>query len=210
MNEDAVTDTSDQPVSTEAVRAVELVGPVIGVPQRPVEVHGVVLIADLVDFSIQLTSVQEKLVRKLWSALEAHPFCKDSPGGVLVNSTGDGLLLAWPSGTNCDRVLELAEHLIEVMRDKRDDHDESSGLRVGIHYGRFAVMDLTRLLRLPTQVIGTAPNECARIVSLGDADDIVITRSSMTISGTPPRERSRIASSRVRPTSPSGLHSSTI
>ncbi len=136
-------------------------------------VSGIVVIADIVDFSLMTADSQLLAVMHLWSYVEGHALIaahttEAHPHDVIWNSTGDGILVAFACGTvvvSPDVVLRFVEGLVEHCR----EGTPSTEIRVGVHRGAF---------RRPHalgryQVVGNAPNECARIAAIGDAGHVV-------------------------------------
>lgn len=131
---------------------------------------GVIIISDIVNFSLQKGNKQKELIIKLWKFLENNQFL-DKPGKVL-NGTGDGILIAFPNlqapqVTHLD-VVKFCKEWIKYMKTGTNKTD----LRIGIHQGHFERIKLKDIKEI--QAIGTGPNNCARIASIGDAGDIVV------------------------------------
>lgn len=129
---------------------------------------GFIVLIDIVDFSLLVADEQERCVRALWAAVEGHG-AVTSNSEVLHSGTGDGILSAFPrNGVTVPHhvVLEFAEAVAHAA----EAHTPPFHIRVGVHEGEFA-----RLHGLGSlQVVGTGPNECARVCSIGDGGHIVV------------------------------------
>jgi len=139
---------------------------------------GVILICDIVDFSLQSIDVQYALVKRLWSITRSHRVVNELGDRASFNSTGDGLLLTTRTeGSKTFRsVVEFAEELIQRMSSKEPE-GPSAKLRVGLHCGSFKEFDEQPNDVVPDEIrmsIGTGCNDCARLSSLGDGGMIVV------------------------------------
>jgi class 3 adenylate cyclase len=133
------------------------------------EALGPVMIVDMTGFSNRPTDAQERLVQKMWDAVSKHPVMRKDVR-PLTNCTGDGGLFAWPGRVNPLSVLQFGRDLIDAMNAGKSD--EVCGLRVAIHQGRFAAMRPQPFKQ--DQAIGSAPNQCARLVPFSDNGTIVV------------------------------------
>ena len=131
---------------------------------------GIVLIADIEDFSLMKSDYQEEVVNILWRFVEEHDLIADAKAHeeVALNTTGDGILVAFSRNNHVvdpEAVLRFADDLIKTCAAEKP----STKVRIGIHQGPFARLEALGGI----QVVGTAANECARIVSIGDGGQIV-------------------------------------
>lgn len=136
---------------------------------------GYVMIVDIVDFSVTARygrNQQQAMVEQLWSFLREHPTLSPQYE-ALVNCTGDGALIAFPNKSHTVPMIEvftLAESIIKHMKDGKPECD----MRVGIHCGAFHRIPLPCFPESVMHVIGTGPNECARLVGMADPGDIIV------------------------------------
>ncbi len=131
---------------------------------------GVFVMLDVVGFSKLQQHQQVYVVRRLWDFLGAHPTITGNPR-ALVNCTGDGMLFACPADPEKVREQDIVE-LVRGCMDHMRGGDPSAHLRAGIHRGPYTAQKLPGLER--PQAIGSGPNECARICSIGDAGHVVV------------------------------------
>lgn len=132
---------------------------------------GIVLIVDIEGFSRKDAKTQRELVKLLWSEMQKHPLMQNRELERITNSTGDGVLVAFPCLSKAAKeadVIDLASRSIRAMRES----EYKIGLRVGIHRGPFNRMKNPVTDQI--DAIGTAPNECARVLSLADAGFILV------------------------------------
>jgi len=129
---------------------------------------GTIVILDIVDFSIHDMGKQKAMVRKLWACLRKWRQLK---GKSLLNCTGDGALFVLnPDSVNMMQLVTDAHEIIQQM--STDSGNARADLRIGMHVGSFCCLKLDK--SLPLQAIGTGPNECQRVCSVGGAGDIVV------------------------------------
>lgn len=123
------------------------------------------LIGDVVDFSKAPAIDQRKIVETIWQFLTNHPTIS-GVSKASVNGTGDGALIAFDDIPFTDAII-LALEWIDFMREQ----PTTSGLRVAIHTGKYQRIEVPGHDK---QVAGIGPNECARLSSIGDGGDIVL------------------------------------
>lgn len=134
---------------------------------------GIIVIADIQDFSLMKAEDQLPAVERLWSYVERiDPLTSNREAErrdeVLWNGTGDGILVAFA----CNRIVPDKSEIIRFC-DSLIEHCAAGQppvkVRIGVHQGQFRrVRALGRV-----QVVGNGPNECARICSIGDGGHIV-------------------------------------
>ncbi len=126
---------------------------------------GLIVIGDVTNFSRMAMKDQRRVVEGLWEFIQAKV-----SDGMEVNGTGDGALVTfWDNDWSHHQVVEFAEKWIDHMAKL----PTPAMLRVGLHQGPFQVVEIKGLSR--KEIVGTGPNDCARIVSFGDGGHIIAT-----------------------------------
>lgn len=128
-----------------------------------------ILIADIEGFSPLPDAQQRYLSPRLWSFVEAHPLVRRLGDECPCNGTGDGILVA---ATRNDANVEHGEFL--ALAEEIVDHMAGGAypcrVRVGVHEGPLRRIDGLG----KTQVVGTGPNICARVTSIGDGGQVIV------------------------------------
>lgn len=153
---------------------------------------GFIVIGDIAGFSNRVNDLQRELVRHLWTFLNQDSVLTEpSKNQVILNGTGDGALVAFPRNADPSRndgrvihwekVVEFAKRWIDWMSQDIDGEGAKKRLRIGIHEGRFQIINVAQLGGVAQhgnfQVAGSGPNICARLTGLGDAGDIVMSET---------------------------------
>jgi hypothetical protein len=129
-------------------------------------VLGLIIVGDIVDFSLMTGIDQGKVMENLWNFLSKHELLRPEKNPAILG-TLDGAVVALQQ-VDCEKILDFAVKWIEEMK----NNQPSAGLKVGIHAGTFEVIDIPgNRVKL---VIGTGPNDCSRIVKIGDAGNILV------------------------------------
>ena len=133
---------------------------------------GAILLCDIIDYSKLPAQIQAVAVSHLLNFLCSDPLLKPNQSRI-INGTGDGALICWPQVTrkiSCPEVVEFSERIISHMLSTPGKRIE---LRIGIHIGQYrSVFPPSKSVSF--QVTGTGLNECARISSIGDAGNVVV------------------------------------
>jgi class 3 adenylate cyclase len=133
---------------------------------------GAVLLCDIVGYSKLSATIQAGAVRHLLNFLCDDPLLKPKDARI-INGTGDGALICWPQvkrKVSCPEIMAFSERLISHMLSTPNKRIE---LRIGIHIGQFRRV-FPKSSAVGFQVTGTGLNECARISSIGDAGNVVV------------------------------------
>lgn len=141
--------------------------PATSFPGLPFEAYKVVLVIDLVE-SVRLMAGHEAAVVARWRAFMDHAAQRVLPqhGGRLVKSLGDGLLAEFDQPVNAVRsASEL--HAFFKPSNLQLPADQQMHLRAGIHASHLYVGE--------HDVYGHGVNLAARVATLGDAGDTVVT-----------------------------------
>lgn len=130
--------------------------------------RGLILLADIVDFSMYRGTVQSQVIGSLWKFIQDNlPNQETRP--PLVDGYLDRVVVAFRIA-NHEQVLNFASRLIRYM--SQDTQPQEVNLRIGIHVGAFQCVE--KPTNQSTHVIGTGPNHCARITEIGDAGHIIV------------------------------------
>ncbi len=141
--------------------------PATSFPGLPFEAYKVVLVIDLVE-SVRLMAGHEAAVVARWRAFMDHAAQRVLPqhGGRLVKSLGDGLLAEFDQPVNA--VKSASElHAFFKPSNLQLPADQQMHLRAGIHASHLYVGE--------HDVYGHGVNLAARVATLGDAGDTVVT-----------------------------------
>ena len=128
-----------------------------------------ILLCDLVNYSLQDEEQQHKLIRELWSAaMNSQFFPKPKPESHMWG-TGDGFYLVdWESRQDaCGALFHLAEDIMSVMGQMYKD-----GIRVALHFGLSGLVE-----SLPDgrrDAAGSGLNEAQRMLSLAAPNQIIL------------------------------------
>lgn len=140
---------------------------------------GLILICDIVDFSLLSREEQRQAVQRLWQYIDRDDAVRTLGADRIINGTGDGFMIACPDHkqeVDHEEFIKFAEGMIRHMARSRPRR----GLRIGIHQGAFTSIDLEFPIDglgqcKSRQGVGKGINRCARIVSISDDGDITVT-----------------------------------
>lgn len=127
--------------------------------------RGLILLADIVDFSELRGSVQIQVISNLWEFIRDNLPNHDARPPI-VDGYLDRVVVAFPISVY-QKILDFASKLIRHMRQK-----QNVDLRIGIHVGAFQCVE--KPTNQSTHLIGLGPNHCARITEIGDAGHIIV------------------------------------
>jgi adenylate cyclase len=141
--------------------------PATSFPGLPFEAYKVVLVIDLVE-SVRLMAGHEAAVVARWRAFMDHAAQRVLPqhGGRLVKSLGDGLLAEFDQPVNAVKCASEL-HAFFKPSNLQLPADQQMHLRAGIHASHLYVGE--------HDVYGHGVNLAARVATLGDAGDTVVT-----------------------------------
>jgi class 3 adenylate cyclase/TolB-like protein len=133
----------------------------------PLQSNRVVLVVDLVE-SVRLMSVNETAVVSQWHNFVQHALQKVLPdhGGRLVKSLGDGLLAEFDVCSMAIQATLKLQRYFDLFN-ATTDADSQMQLRAGLH--------ITHLYRGEQDVYGHGVNLAARIASLAEPGETVVT-----------------------------------
>ena len=136
-------------------------------PGLPFQAYKVVLVIDLVE-SVRLMASHEAAVVAQWRAFMDHAAQQVLPAhrGRLVKSLGDGLLAEFDAPADAVKTA-LSLHAFFQPINRRLPADEQLHLRAGIHASHLYVGE--------HDVYGHGVNLAARVATLGEAGDTVVT-----------------------------------
>jgi TolB-like protein len=136
-------------------------------PGLPYQAHKVVLVVDLVE-SVRLIAIDEAAVVARWGAFMSDAAQRVLPQhkGRLVKSLGDGLLAEFDGAVDAVRAA-MALHAFFAPSNRQLPADQQLHLRAGINASHLYVGE--------HDVYGHGVNLAARVATLGEAGDIVVT-----------------------------------
>jgi|GEM_PF-6913724 len=128
---------------------------------------GLILVADVVDFSDKTGQEQRQVILKLLDFLKQKHLLLSSKRRAERDLSLDRLVVASPH-KDYQETLDFAHKLIQYM----STEESPVNMRVGLHDGNFV-----RILKPDGQshlVTGTGPNICARIARIADPRQIIV------------------------------------
>ena len=96
-------------------------------------------------------------------------------GGVVLNYLGDGALVAFGSGPECEdarSAVQAALRLLERVSDwisRQPEHRALAGVRIGAHVGEVLVARLGGVAHRPMTILGDNVNVASRLLELAPA-----------------------------------------
>lgn len=126
-----------------------------------------IVVADVVGYSRMMADDEDGTLAALRAHLRGIEPVILNHGGRVVKTTGDGMLLEFPSAT---AALEAAIEMQELMRERNDDIPEARRMvfRIGINLGDVIVDE-------DGDVFGDGVNVAARVESLADPAGVAVT-----------------------------------
>ncbi len=127
---------------------------------------GIIIVADIWDFSVTPPSRMEYVIDTMWTIAAELGL---ATGNSCVAGLLDGLIIAMRRGRYLD-ILEKCELWISRFGDRTSIEKGSPPvqLRVAVHRGDFYQLTSRNL------VVGAGPNECSRLVRMGGPGQIVL------------------------------------
>jgi hypothetical protein len=131
--------------------------------------HGLILAADISNFSALPSKHFRDVIAKLWSIPEEIGLFQDAS----ISSLLDGLVAA-RGGIRHAQLLNLCETWINRLRvSTRKIVQDGVNLRIAVHYGSYYVINKPAINQ-PKLIVGAAPNECSRLVRVAGPGQVVV------------------------------------
>lgn len=131
---------------------------------------GYIFYINIKDFTLMNQEEQVNSVQTLWKYLDSKEFLNQKEH-VYINGAGDSVIIAIlgsAHGFNHLTTINLADSFISDL----SNISPNTKLRIGLHQGPFNVIPVKVLN--DSQIIGTGPNLCSRLLVLGDEGDIIV------------------------------------